>query len=48
MEWKNKKQSYEGNFKDGKRNGYGVFIYGNDHATLLKYEGHFLDDKKNG
>ena len=48
MLWKNKQQVYEGDFKQGKRCGQGVFKYGPEHKTLEMYEGTFLDDKKNG
>lgn len=36
---------YEGNFKDGKKNGYGILF---DKKTHKTYEGNFLNDKKNG
>ena len=35
---------YEGQYKDGKRNGLGTLIYANG----AKYEGQFKDDKRHG
>lgn len=37
--------TYEGEFKDGKRHGFGIFI---DKRQNTTYEGYFLNDKKNG
>lgn len=36
---------YEGNWKDDKANGYGIFIDLNNNA---KYEGYWLDDQQHG
>jgi hypothetical protein len=47
MKWENKNQFYEGEFQNGKRNGFGVFYYSSE-DKCLKYEGHYKDDLKHG
>lgn len=39
------KSEYKGDFKQGYRNGYGIWI---DEKKKLKYQGHYLLDRKHG
>ncbi len=41
---------YEGDYKNNKRNGYGVMIYqdGGKYSEGSRYEGNWVDDKRNG
>jgi hypothetical protein len=41
---------YEGEYKNSKRNGYGVMTYqdGGKYSEASRYEGDWVDDKRNG